>query len=115
MRLDKNFFHVYITTNLKRDVLYIGVTNHIEQRLVEHYLNRGKPETFAGRYYCYYLLYYEPFQYVNDAISREKELKKWSRKKKDELIIKFNPEGKFLNSELFSEWPPHDLYHRKDL
>lgn len=93
-------YYVYITINPEKTVLYIGITNNIVRRLSEHYENRGKSETFAGKYYCYNLVYWEWYQYVNQAISREKELKKWRRQKKEELINSFNPEWKFLNSEI---------------
>ncbi len=59
-------------------------------------------------------IYYEDYDYVNDAIAREKEIKKWRRKKKDLLIDKTNPERKFLNEELLGEWPPENASHRKD-
>ena len=75
-------YTVYIVTNPTKSVLYVGITNDLAQRLVEHYMERGKPSTFAGRYFCYNLLYYEDFQYVQDAIAREKEIKKWRRSKK---------------------------------
>lgn len=61
---------------------FIGMTNNLGRRLEEHYANRGNSKTFAGKYYCYGLIYYEEFQYVTDAIAREKELKGWGRKKK---------------------------------
>ena len=67
-------YYVYITTNPERNVLYTGITNALAQRLTEHYQNRVKDETFAGRYYCYNLIYYEEFRYVKDAIAREKEI-----------------------------------------
>jgi putative endonuclease len=50
---------VYITTNPAKAVLYIGVTNDLARRLGQHYENRGSKETFAGRYFCYNLLYFE--------------------------------------------------------
>lgn len=101
-------YFVYITTSHKKTVLYTGVTNNLEQRLIEHYLNRGKPNTFAGKYYCYHLLYYEKFQWIQDAISREKELKGWIRDKKLELIKTMNPDFKFLNNEVCYIWPPEE-------
>ena len=94
-----NYF-IYITTNPTKTVLYIGVTNDLNTRLKEHYENRGKPKTFAGKYYCYHLIYWERFQYIEHAIEREKELKKWSRIKKEHLINSFNPEWAFLNKEI---------------
>jgi putative endonuclease len=60
-------------------------------------------------------LYYESFKYVNNAIAREKEIKKWPRPEKDRLIIEFNPNWEPLNAELFDKWPPDNLFHRKDL
>jgi len=95
--------------------MYCGVTNDLPQRIIEHYLSRGDHRSFAGKYYCYFLLYYESFVYVNDAIAREKEVKKWRREKKEALIMSFNPEKKFLNLELFDTWPPKEMLHRKDL
>ena len=63
-------FYVYITTNPNQDALYVGMTNNLEQRIIEHYLNRGKPETYAGKYYCYNLVFYEEYKYVNAAFAR---------------------------------------------
>ena len=52
-------YYAYITTNPARAVLYIGVTNNMQQRLAQHFQNRGNPETFAGKYFCYNLVYVE--------------------------------------------------------
>jgi putative endonuclease len=104
-------FYVYILANSTKSVLYTGFTNNLEQRLIEHFMNRGKKKTFTGRYYCYYLLYYEVHQYVYNALDREKEIKGWARAKKMNLIKSENPEFKFLNKEIM-EWPPTDLIHR---
>jgi putative endonuclease len=101
-----NYF-VYIVTNPKRTVLYTGITNDLEQRLTEHYLNKGNRKTFAGRYYCYNLLYYERFASSLQAIAKEKEIKDWKRSKKEELINEFNPEWNFLNASIMI-WPPDD-------
>ena len=90
-------FYIYIVTNPERTVLYTGVTNNLAQRLIEHYSNRGQPNTFAGKYYCYNLIYYESFQYINEAIAREKEIKGWRRQKKLDLIKTMNPDWTFLN------------------
>jgi len=49
-------YYIYITTNLTKAVLYIGVTNSLPRRLAQHYENRGNNDTFAGRYFCYNLL-----------------------------------------------------------
>lgn len=69
----KNYnFYVYITTNPNKTTLYAGVTNDLERRMNEHYENRGKPETFAGKYYWYKLVYWEHFQYVQLAIEKKR-------------------------------------------
>jgi putative endonuclease len=98
----KNYF-IYITTNSEKEVLYIGVTNNLKRRLSEHECNKGKPETFAGKYYCYKLVYWERFTTAKDAIAREKQLKNWNREKKEMLIKTLNPNWNFLNTEVFSE------------
>jgi putative endonuclease len=67
--------YVYITCNPGRTTFYIGVTNSLERRIAEHYSNKGKPETFVGKYYCYELNYFEIFQDIKEAIAREKELR----------------------------------------
>ena len=95
-----NYF-VYITTNPMKTVLYIGVTNNLPVRIFEHYENRGKRYTFAGRYSCYKLIYVEWFQYIDYAIQREKEIKKWRREKKEKLIKTFNPNWNFLDPQDF--------------
>ena len=94
-----NYF-VYIVTNFNRTVVYIGVTNSLIRRITEH--NEGLIDGFTKKYNCKFLIYYEHYTDINMAISREKEVKKWNRKKKNELIEKFNPEWKFLNDGLTS-------------
>jgi putative endonuclease len=103
-------YYFYITTNPNRTVLYIGITNNIGRRLVEHYANRGKKDTFAGRYYCYCLVYLEIYQYIDSAIDRETEVKDWRRELKENLIQEFNPIWKFLNAEWCGEWPPKEIW-----
>jgi putative endonuclease len=94
-----NYF-VYIITNKLRTTLYIGVTNDLPTRLKQHQENSGNPKSFAGRYNCFYLIYYERFTSPTHAIEREKEIKKWSRTKKETLINTFNPKWQFLNDEI---------------
>ena len=103
-------YYVYITTNPKKSVLYVGVTNNLARRLVEHYANRGNKTTFAGRYFAYNLIYCEHFQYINQAIAREKELKKWNRRPKEKLIATKNPKWIFFNDKFCGEWPPHKAW-----
>jgi putative endonuclease len=82
---------VYITTNPAKTALYVGVTNNLERRLFEHHENRGNQKSFAGRYFCYNLIYFEQFSNINEPIMREKEIKGWRREKKELLITKANP------------------------
>jgi putative endonuclease len=93
--LKGNYF-VYITTNPKKTVLYTGVTNDLKVRMRQHYENRGNPNSFAGKYFCYQLIYYERYTDVNMAIEREKEIKDLSREKKEALIAQENPKRKFI-------------------
>ena len=93
-------FYVYITTNPDRTVLYVGMTNDLNIRIAQHTENKGKQDSFAGKYYCYNLIYYEHFSHVDYAILREKEIKKWRRSKKVALIESVNPTWRFLNNEI---------------
>jgi len=88
-------YYIYILTNQNKTVLYIGVTNNLSRRLKEHF--EGKIPGFTQQYRCRYLIYYELFQFIDQAIAREKELKAWRREKKEMLISKFNPDWIFLN------------------
>ncbi len=105
-------YFVYIVTNPKKTVLYTGMTNDLEYRIIEHYRNRGDSKTFAGRYYCYGLIYFETHGTAVGAIEREKEIKDWNRSKKEALINPSNPNWNFLNDQI-TDWPPHpDVTHR---
>lgn len=96
-----NYF-VYITTNQNKTVLYTGVTNDLHTRLFQHKENAApvSHKSFAGRYNAYYLLWYERYNSIEHTIEREKEIKRWRRSKKDELINSLNPEWRFLNDEV---------------
>ena len=97
----KHNYFVYITTNKTKSVLYTGVTNNLVRRLSEHEDDaKGGKKHFTGRYKVFHLVYYERFQYILNAIRREKEIKGWVREKKKKLIFEFNPEWKFLNSDI---------------
>ncbi len=86
MKKDFNFY-VYIMAS-STGTLYIGFTNDIRRRVTEH--KNDLIDGFSKKYKCHKLVYYEHYKYVNDAITREKQLKKWSRQKKQELIKKSN-------------------------
>jgi putative endonuclease len=108
---DKEYY-VYMVTNPNKTVIYTGVTNNLGARLIEHWNNRGKQDTFAGKYFCYNLIYYEKFQYITSAIERETELKKWNRGKKEMLIAKKNSDWNFLNKQFCNTWPPIKIAKR---
>ncbi|MEO5911204.1 MAG: GIY-YIG nuclease family protein [Pelobium sp.] len=90
---------IYILTNRNKTTLYIGVTSNLMGRLYEHQ-NNVYPKSFTARYSLYYLIYYENFFSINEAILREKELKGWSRKKKETLIYSLNPTWEDLSEEV---------------
>jgi putative endonuclease len=89
-------YFIYIITNANKTALYIGVTNDLNRRLYEYSKNRGNKASFATKYFCYHLLYFETFPNPSEAIAREKQLKKWSRQKKLNLIASINPDFNFL-------------------
>ena len=90
--------YVYIMSNKKLTTLYIGVTNDLERRVLEH--KQGTDSDFTTRYKLDRLIYFEEGGRIEDAIAREKQLKKWRRSWKIELIKKQNPEWKDLYLEL---------------
>jgi putative endonuclease len=95
-------YYVYIITNRYNAVLYTGVTNNLQRRILEHKnkINIG----FSSRYNLSKLVYYEESEDIYGAISREKQIKAGSRMKKIKLIEGINPEWKDIYSELFDEY-----------
>ena len=89
-----NQYYTYILANKSDTTLYIGVTNDLERRVTEH--RSGTIPGFTQKYNCHKLVYFESFSDVEQAIAREKQLKKWSRAKKDALIDTMNKERKDL-------------------
>ena len=85
-------------SNKTRTVLYIGITNDLYRRYIEH--KQEVIKGFTQKYKCHDLLYYEEYKMVDEAIEREKELKSWRREKKERLIIASNPEKRDLAEEL---------------
>jgi putative endonuclease len=90
-------YYVYILTNEHNTVLYIGVTNNLQRRVYEHKLEIN--EGFTKDYQVHKLIYFENCHNIHDAIAREKQLKGWTRKKKEALIATMNPEWKALESD----------------
>jgi Predicted endonuclease containing a URI domain len=91
-------YYIYILTNQYHTVFYVGVTNNLIRRVYEH--KNKLVKGFTSKYNINKLVYYEVFSDVRDAIYREKQIKSWSRKKKIEMIEKFNPEWKDLYEEI---------------
>ena len=89
MKEKRHIYHVYIVTNRHHTVLYTGMTGRGLFRIIEHIekINPG----FTKKYNLNKLVYLERFTEVTDTIAREKQIKKWSRKKKVWLIEKYNP------------------------
>lgn len=95
-------YYVYIITNKYRSTYYIGVTNNLRERLKQHKENSTTDTTtFASKYNLEFLVFYEKYTWIEEAIAREKELKKWRLEKKLDLIRNSNPKFEFLN-HLFS-------------
>ena len=88
-------YYVYILSNFTNTTLYIGVTNDLKRRVYEH--KNKLIEGFSEKYNVDRLVYFEETTDIKSAIQREKNLKKWNRKWKNELIEKENPEYKDLS------------------
>ncbi|HBS85020.1 MAG: excinuclease ABC subunit C [Bacteroidetes bacterium GWF2_38_335] len=86
---------VYILTNKHKNVLYVGVTNDLVNRVLEHRAKKH-PHSFTAKYNLFYLMYYEVLPSMQLAIDREKQIKKYSRKRKEELINGTNVEWRDL-------------------
>ena len=93
---------VYILTNRPRGVLYTGVSSELLGRVTEHRM-KVFPDSFSARYNLDKLAYYEDFEFIEEAIAREKQLKGGSRAKKIALIEKFNPRWEDLYEVLMKE------------
>lgn len=91
-------YHVYILTNYSKTILYTGITNDLLKRVWEH--KNHVTEGFTSHYQVTSLIYYEEYIDPNSAIKREKQLKRWNRAWKDELITKFNPTWRDLYGDI---------------
>jgi putative endonuclease len=90
---------VYILTNKNRTVLYVGATFQLYTRIVQH-KTKYNPKSFSARYNCDILVYYESFLTMDEAYSRERQIKDWSRIKKIKLIESLNPAWIDLTEEI---------------
>ena len=89
-------FWIYILSN-RSHILYIGVTNNLSKRVTQH--RKLTPGSFTARYKITRLVYFERFQYINNALARETELKHWTRAQKIALIEAMNPTWEELMPE----------------
>ena len=87
--MNEKRWYVYIITNYKNTVLYIGVTNNLQRRINEH--RQGIGSKFSKKYRLYKLIWFEEFTSPLEAIATEKRLKGWRREKKVRLIEEKNP------------------------
>lgn len=106
MRREKRYY-VYILASKSR-ILYVGVTGSLMSRMLQH--KSGECEGFTQKYKVSRLVYYEVFQYVNNAIARETEIKKWRREKKVLLIEEDNPTWE----DLAGDWGKPVLIKKAD-
>ena len=93
-------FYVYIMTNRSRN-FYIGISSKLRKRVFQH--KTGGFEGFTSKYKVDRLVYWEKFTDVKSAIAREKQLKRWTRIKKMQLIVSMNPTWKDLAADWFPE------------
>ena len=99
--MNHHTYYVYILTNQSNNVLYVGVTNNLERRMLEHKL--GKNGGFSQKYNCNKLIYFEEYQWIEEAIAREKQIKGGSRLKKIDLINSINPNWNDQSKEWFTD------------
>lgn len=93
-------YYVYIMSS-KYGVLYVGMSGDVYTRILQH--KSKEQEGFTKKYNINKLVYYEGYQYVNDAIAREKQIKKWRRDKKENLIKEANPKRRDLFEDFIVE------------
>ncbi len=91
-------YYVYILSNYSRTVLYCGIANDLKRRVWEH--KQDLVKGFTQKYQVHDLVYYEILEDPENAILREKQIKNYSRRKKEDLILRFNPEVKDLYSKI---------------
>ena len=84
-------YYVYILANSNNNVVYTGITNNLPRRVYEHKHHLIK-DGFTARYNIDKLVYYEATENVYSAISREKQIKGWNRRRKNQLIESVNPQ-----------------------
>jgi len=83
-------YYVYIMANVSNVAIYTGVTNDLIRRVFEHKEN-ADPKSFTAKYKIHKLVYYETTTDVKAALEREKQIKDWNRKRKNQLVESMNP------------------------
>ena len=97
----KNGF-VSMLTNKNNTVIYTGVTSNLEQRIWQH--KHKVIEGFTKKYNCDKLIWFQQAEEIESAIAREKQIKSWSRKKKEALINESNPQWADISLQLFGNF-----------
>ncbi|MCB9363018.1 MAG: GIY-YIG nuclease family protein [Flavobacteriales bacterium] len=93
-------YYVYILTNKNNTVLYTGFTDELERRINEH-KRKENSKSFTAKYNCNKLIYFEEFQNINDALHREKQIKRYKRKWKENLINEKNSDWNDLSIDWY--------------
>ncbi len=95
-----NTYYVYMLTNKANTVLYVGVTNNLERRISEH--KSKLIDGFTKKYKCTKLVWFEHTNSVESAIKKEKQMKKWKRSFKENVINQENPNWNDLSVNFFN-------------
>jgi len=93
-------YYVYILTSTSKKPLYTGVTNDLKRRLYEHV--NGLIPGYTKRYNVHHLVYFEETDYLESALAREKQIKNYSRAKKESLVERENPDWDSLNDKVLT-------------
>jgi putative endonuclease len=97
-------YYVYILSNKRKGTLYIGVTSNLIKRIEQH--KNKEIEGFSKKYSLDRLVYYEHTNSIEGALNREKQLKRWNRNWKINLIVKDNPDWQDLSNEVYVDPQP---------
>jgi putative endonuclease len=107
-------YFVYILTNCSRHPLYTGVTSALRRRHSQHKDSGPEGDSYTARYNLSRLVYFERYDYITNAIAREKQVKRWSRKKKVALIERMNPKWDDLSREWGTEIDFEEIVRRAE-
>lgn len=102
--MQKRRYYVYLTTSSSRRALYTGMSNSVYNRKDQHLASDDS--TFVGRYRAFRVVYIEVFEDVRNAIDREKQIKGWTRAKKEALVRSVNPQWRDLSVDWGKQYQP---------